>query len=209
MTRFVTTLAGLVMALAPLASAQAVPPPTWPNGPDEDPRLAPPNDPGFGGQWNLWSYVPEAWQATPGFRAQEIAMGTGIHADRAWQVTTGDRRVIVAVHDSGCYFDNRDLVNKYYLNRGELAGCKPTPLASPPAGADEFDVNGDASFDIRDYWAAAGTEAAALADWDENENGMIDPQDLIRKCSDGVDSDGNGYIDDISGWDFYQDDNDP
>ncbi len=198
-------LAGALL-VAPLLVAPAAQ--AWPNGPDEDPRLDPPNDPGFAGQWNLWSYVPEEWTQTPGFRTEEIAMGTGISADRAWQVTTGDRRVIVAVLDSGAYWDNRDLVNKYYLNRGELAACKPTPLATPPEGADDFDVDGSGWFDIRDYYAAAGSEADALAEWDVNGNGMLDPQDLIQKCSDGVDDDGNGYVDDISGWDFFQGDND-
>jgi hypothetical protein len=178
----------------------------WPNGPEEDPRLAPPNDPGFAGQWNLWSHYPEAW--LPNIEhASERAIGPGIHADRAWQITTGDRRVLVAVHDSGAYWDNRDLVNKYYLNPAELDGCKPAPLQTPPENSTEFDVDGSGWFDIRDYYAAS-TESAMLATWDENGNGMLDPQDLLLKCSDGVDDDGNGYIDDISGWDFFQDDND-
>ena len=47
-----------------------------------------------------------------------------------------------------------------------------------------------------------------LAEWDLNDNGVLDPQDLIRKCSDDADDDGNGYIDDVSGWDFFLDDND-
>ena len=172
---------------------------SWPNGPEEDPRLDKPNDPGFNGQWNLWSHFPESW--LPNIEhASERAIGPGIHADRAWQVTTGDRRVIIAVHDSGAYWDNHDLVNKWYLNAGELGNCKPGD------GAD-FDANASGWFDIRDYYAGT-TEEAKLAEWDENNNGMIDPQDLILKCSDGVDDDGNGYTDDISGWDFFQDDND-
>ena len=44
-----------------------------------------------------------------------------------------------------------------------------------------------------------------------NNNGRIDPQDLILNdtYADGVDDDANGYIDDISGWDFFYNDNDP
>lgn len=202
--RLLPTLSAFVLLswLPGLAtSAQA-----WPNGPDEDPRDDKPNDPGFGGQWNLWSHFPEAW--LPNIQSElERSMGPGIHADRAWQVTTGDRRVIVAVHDSGVYWDNRDLVNKYYLNRGELGNCKPAALAQPPVGADDFDVDGSGWFDIRDYYAGVA-ENDRLAEWDANGNGMLDPQDLIIKCSDGGDADGNGYIDDISGWDFFMDDND-
>ena len=205
MRRILLAAPALVLALALAAPALG-----WPNGPDEDPRLDPPNDPGFGGQWNLWSYVPEEWASFPGFREEELAMGTGIHADRAWQVTTGDRRVLIAVLDSGAYWDNKDLVNKYYLNRGELGGCKPAPVAGSAPGSDEFDVDGSGWFDIRDYYAAAGGEQAQIAasDLDQNANGMLDPQDLLIKCSDGVDDDGNGYVDDISGWDFFADDND-
>lgn len=180
----------------------------WPGLPGTDPQLDKPNDPGYGGQWNLWSHIPADWSDNEGFRQEEIAMGSGIAADKAWQITPGDRRVLVAVLDSGVYWDNPDLVNKYYLNRGELAHCKPISLVSPPSGADEFDVDGSGWFDVLDYYLAYPTKEAALEAWDTNGNGMIDPQDLIQKCSDGTDGDGNGYVDDISGWDFFGDDND-
>ena len=38
---------------------------------------------------------------------------------------------------------------------------------------------------------------------------ILDPSDLIGTFSDGTDADGNGYVDDIAGWDFFGDDNDP
>ena len=38
---------------------------------------------------------------------------------------------------------------------------------------------------------------------------MFEPQDLLIAFSDGTDADGNGYTDDIVGWDFVDDDNDP
>ena len=44
---------------------------------------------------------------------------------------------------------------------------------------------------------------------DRNGNGYKDPEDLIATFSDGIDHDGNGYVDDISGWDFYDHQNDP
>ena len=44
---------------------------------------------------------------------------------------------------------------------------------------------------------------------DRNNNGVLDAGDLILNFSDGVDDDDNGYVDDISGWDFMKDDNDP
>src|SRR6185503_600855 len=55
-----------------------------------------------------------------------------------------------------------------------------------------------------------------VADWaddarvgDRNANGLLDPQDLIRAFSDGTDGDADGYVDDIAGWNFVDDDNDP
>ena len=49
----------------------------WPNGPDEDPALAKPNDPGYGGQWNLWSAYPADWLPNI-VDAHEREMGPGI-----------------------------------------------------------------------------------------------------------------------------------
>jgi hypothetical protein len=39
---------------------------------------------------------------------------------------------------------------------------------------------------------------------DLNQNSIVDEEDF-----NGVDDDGNGYIDDMRGWDFYENDNDP
>jgi hypothetical protein len=38
---------------------------------------------------------------------------------------------------------------------------------------------------------------------------VLTPEDLIIAFSDGTDADGNGFVDDIAGWDFLDDDNDP
>jgi hypothetical protein len=176
----------------------------WPNGPEEDPQLAPPNDPGFDGQWNLWSFIPQEWiDANPGISQWEIDNGTGIHADRAWQRTIGDRSVIVAVLDSGIRWDSSDLLGKHYLNKAELEEYKP---AKADASEDDWDVNGDGVFNVYDYLHA---DEAFGDDKDLNENGVFDPGDLIALASDGVDADENGFIDDISGWDFMWNDNDP
>ncbi|MBT9561161.1 MAG: S8 family serine peptidase, partial [Myxococcales bacterium] len=201
-----------------LAGAASAANPEWPNGVNDDPRLEYPDDPSFinvdangkvtGGEWNFWSFVPDEWADNKNFRQAEVALGTGIHADRAWQRTIGDRRVVVAVLDSGIEWDQPDLQMKHYLSRSELKGCLPAPLDVPPDDADAYDVNGDGIFNIADYLAkdpAFGPARDALG----NQNGLLDPGDLIRTCSDGVDDDENGFTDDISGWDAYRGDNDP
>jgi hypothetical protein len=164
--------------------------PNWPNDPDEDPREQLPDDPGFTGRWFLHSYIPDECLDT--IRPEEIPLGAGIHADRAWQVTLGSPNVVIAVTDSGVYWSDRDLRNKMFLNRGEL------PL---PEGSEVYDANGDGAFDMRDYDADSRVV-------DVNANGITDAGDLILLFSDGLDTDANGYPDDICGWDFFRHDND-
>jgi hypothetical protein len=135
---------------------------------------------------------------------QELFGVKGASVDLAWQITTGRPDVVIAVLDSGINWQNRlpDLVNKFYLHRPEL----PLPEGSQNA-RDPWDRNHDGVFNIRDYLATGGHAADSRVS-DQNGNGVIDPEDLIFLFSDGVDDDGNGYIDDISGWDFFEDDND-
>ncbi|MCI0748813.1 MAG: S8 family serine peptidase, partial [Verrucomicrobia subdivision 3 bacterium] len=89
-----------------------------------------PNDPGFLEQWGL----------------------AKIHATNAWEVSTGDSNIVVAIIDSGINYDHEDLAAHMWRNPGEI-----------PAN--------------------------------------------------GVDDDGNGYVDDVYGTDladdFYGNDTDP
>ncbi len=136
---------------------------------------------------------------------QELLGVKGASVDLAWQTTTGRPDVLIAVLDSGIRWQDPqpDLVNKFYLNRGEL----PVPQRSDNA-EDPYDRNGDGFFNIADYLASGELEADDRVS-DRNSNGIIDPEDLIFIFSDGRDDDSNGYVDDISGWDFFEDDNNP
>jgi hypothetical protein len=110
------------------------------------------------------------------------------------------------------YWDNDDLVNKYYLNRGELP---PPAVACRGPGfkeADPWDADGDGIFNTLDYATENGNAVPKTPCDpkvpDANKNGMMDPQDLLLTFTDGKDDDNNGYFDDISGWDFFRNDND-
>ena len=184
--------AAVVLALCGLAAAAN---PNWPNGPNDNPQLEPPDDPNFPNQWNLFSYIPE--QCLPTIRQAEIALGSGVSADRAWQVTTGSPKVVIAILDSGVYFEDPDLVNKYYLNKGEL----PQPMNGDQL-CPNWDCNGSGVFNVQQY-------ANDPRVFDANGNGILDPGDLILIFSDGIDNDHNGYIDDICGWDFFRNTNYP
>ncbi len=162
-------------------------PPTVP--PDLDPN-----------NFRFSSLVDPAVPAT----AQELYGVRGPSVDKAWQVTTGRPDVVLAILDSGIDWSNvgamGDLAAKVHLNAAEL----PVPEGSTTG----YDRNGDGVFNVRDY-LADGTHAQDSRVSDQNGNGLIDPEDLIFIFSDGVDADGNGYVDDIGGWDFFEDDNDP
>ena len=71
-----------------------------------------------------------------------------MHADEAWKVTPGDKKVVVAVIDTGVDYTHEDLQGNIWHNPGEIP-------------------------------------------------------------NDGIDNDGNGFVDDVIGWDFADNDNKP
>ncbi|RIL04993.1 MAG: hypothetical protein DCC71_11965 [Proteobacteria bacterium] len=127
-----------------------------------------------------------------GGEAWKYAPGSGMDIVGAWEWTTGRPDVAGAVLDSGIRWqDDRDLARKVFLNRGEL------PV---PDGCATHDCDGNGLVSVDDFADACAADA--------NASGFCDGQDLIRFYSDGVDDDGNGYVDDIAGWDFLENDND-
>ena len=218
----------LVAAAATLASdaSAAWPPPESATPADLKDPANWPNDPGYGfragthpnsgdsGQWNFFSFLPDRSGGTQPVRAGETASGMSI--DMAWRYTTGDSRVKIAVLDSGIKWDEDDLLEKAFINTGELANHKPQHGDGSACGGTGdlagYDCNDDGVLTISDYKDTPSLTPAAAAGHplgDRNNNGKLDAGDLILNYSDGIDDDGNGYVDDISGWDFMKDDNDP
>ena len=71
--------------------------------------------------------------------------------------------------------------------------------------ASTHDANGDGAFNVDDY----ANDSRVNPTGGTGIPGALDGQDLIRAFSNGTDGDGNAYVDDIAGWDFFDDDNDP
>ena len=133
---------------------------------------------------------------------QELMGVRGPGTNLAWEVTTGRPDTVIAVTDSGIRWDEprADLMNKFYLNRGELP--EPTgPDGTTTPGV--YDVNADGVFNVADYADDPRVDGTLSG------SPMLDPGDLIRAFGDQIDNDANGYPDDISGWDFFEGDNDP
>ncbi len=125
---------------------------------------------------------------------------SGVRADTAWKYSTGDPDTIVAVLDTGIEWQDSELVSKVHLNQGEL----PTPRNG--AAACPYDCNGDGAVNVNDY---ANDPRVAITAGDEEADALLDASDLIATFSNHDDADGNGFVDDIAGWDFFDDDNDP
>ncbi len=83
--------------------------------------------------------------------------------EAAWNISTGDESIILAIIDSGTDWFHEDLDGNIWVNPGE-------------------DLDGD---------GAVGDFGSPANGGDEN----------------GIDDDGNGYIDDLMDWDFDMDDN--
>jgi len=131
--------------------------------------------------------------------------GAPVHT--AFNVTTGRPDVTIAVLDSGIEWNNpgeiNDLRNKVRLNTGEL----PKPEHADGSECAGYDCNGDGVVDVDDY---ASDPRVNLNDPRRmGPPGVLTPQDLLIAFSDGTDADHNGFVDDIAGWDFVDNDNDP
>jgi hypothetical protein len=154
-------------------------------------------------EWWLISGVPEQARAT--VREEELSVGSGCHADEAWRTTPGRWDVMVAVLDSGISWDRDDLVYKIFVNSGEL----PLPQDAEGVEADSYDLDGNGLVNLADW--ADDPRLRVDAGRDDADD-MLDPSDLLGTAWgedwDGVDNDGNGYTDDIAGWDFMAHDND-
>jgi FG-GAP-like repeat/Subtilase family len=160
----------------------------------------------------------------------------GSWVDKAWNIETGDPSVVIAIIDTGIRWENVDksLVNRFYINKGEVRDFPPlktdVDFSSPQWG----DVNGDAAFNSGDYQYVVESYiydkyTKGLTD-DELRNeypdymiklaedaqsrpgkykDVLDLQKLIKRFSNGEDNDHNGFVDDICGWNFFEDNNDP
>src|SRR5438876_8375790 len=217
-------LGALTTALVVADSRMFPGPPT-----DTDPRANTPNDPDFDKaepddpdmdcmpgacnvfdeQHRLFGFAPNqsrttAFYGDPGNPHVGQPQVSGVSADLAWKLSIGEQTTDVAICDTGIQWDREELRRRIRLNTGELpvpcgptAGQKGRPLA-------EYDCDGDGIFTPDDYAGIVPPNAGAHGD-----PSKLDAEDLIAFFSDGTDDDGNGFVDDIAGWDFFDDDNNP
>jgi hypothetical protein len=179
-----------------------------------------PND--YTGDGNEWKFAATAESGSPyASEPRELFGVRGAHivdpnasVDTAWQTTVGRPDVAIAVLDSGIKWNERDTMSdlrkKVRLNKGELPAPNHDGPALESANCASYgsgnDQNGDGAFNVVDYLCdsrVSTSEPNAVGPAD-----LLDPQDLIIAFENGTDEDGNGFTDDIAGWDFLDNDND-
>ena len=185
-----------------------------PNDPDYAPaELAPGTGLSFNSEeWYLFDCLP---QSAP--KATDPEGSSGMFFNEAWaKYGMGRSDLIVAYIEGGINWRQTvtaDLRRKAYLNCGELPAperADGSTVAGNSPGCLEpnnlYDLDGDGVLTPDDY---ANDPRVAQPFIHQATAGGITSEDLIVAFSDGVDNDHNGYVDDISGWNFHRDTNDP
>jgi subtilisin family serine protease len=125
------------------------------------------------------------------------AFGSG--AAEAWAAgRLGTMKTVVGVVDTGMDYRHIDLYRNVFLNQGEIPAALKAVL---------LDTDKDGLITFRDLNDARNAPYVS----DLNRNGRVDAADLLTdsRWENGRDEDGNGYKDDLVGWDFVNNDNDP
>ena len=145
---------------------------------------------------NLDPLYPYQW-GLHNIAQSEGTWDADIDVPAAWAMGTGDTSLVVAVIDTGVDYTDQDLYLNIWINQGEIPANIATSLT---------DTDGDGLITYRDLNDPANAQYVS----DLNETGYIDAGDLLAdpRWADGTDTDGNGYVDDVSGYDFMADVND-
>ena len=180
-----------------------------PNDPGYDPAELDDEDGGtatnlYDERFDLFGFPSSQTRATTLYRQGPNALNgmvSGFNAAGAWKITRGRPDVGIAVMDTGIKWDKESVRLQIRLNKEEL----PLPKDSGGTDCAQYDCNGDGAFNVADFTNDPRVSHTA----GPHGSAQVDGEDLIFAFSNTDDGDGNGYIDDIAGWDFFDNDNNP
>lgn len=194
-----------VVAAAPVSAAPCTTGVFGPSDPGYAPSERAPQDPqeSFNTeQWYLYDCIPQSAPA-----AVDDTGSAGMRVNQAWKdYGYGSDRVLVAYMEGGINWRRADtapeLRKRSWLNTREL----PRPRRADGTTAASYDLDGNGVVDVDDWKDDPRVRRPLLH---ASTAGGITPEDLIVAFSDHTDADHNGYVDDIAGWNFHRDTNDP
>jgi hypothetical protein len=147
-----------------------------------------------------------------------LPMVAGFNASGAWKAERGRSDVVIAILDTGVNWGATGLRLQIHLNTGEL----PYPELADGSSCGRYDCNGDGVVNVADY--ANDPRVSLSYPGRTGPSGLITAQDLIHAfgdceisahlvvgCTAGQhwDNDHNGFANDIAGWNFFDNNNDP
>ena len=149
------------------------------------------NDPGIlnGNSWGMYGDQSIGGLVNP----------YGSQATEAWNANhLGSKSTVVGIIDTGIDYTHPDLYLNVWVNQKEISTALKTAL---------IDTDGDK---VISFWDLNNIANSANVS-DKNLNGYIDAADLLadKRWTDGIDNDANGFKDDLFGWDFVNNDNNP
>jgi serine protease len=157
-----------------------------------------PNDPLFSQQWALHNTGQNGGKA-----------GDDIHAEQAWNVTTGNPNIVVAVLDTGVDYNDADLADNIWINQADIPNYWYTK-SSPTSGYNKIVYKWEikTAQPGRITFADLNNPVNKGLVWDNNGDGRIDAGDLLRYTNQGG-WEQPGKTNDLFGWNYVSNNNNP
>jgi subtilisin family serine protease len=154
------------------------------------------NDPLYQEQWHL-NNTGQGFTGSPQYEAGIAGNDIGFESILTDDTSNSGQDTVTGVVDSGIDYNHPDIENNIWINNGELT----TEII------DLYDTNSDNEIESKEILLYFRNQ-----NLDINNDSAINFSDILNIDSpimDEIDNDNNGFVDDLIGWDFGENDNDP
>lgn len=156
-----------------------------------------------GSTYPLRTYEPLLTPNDP--HAQQSWTNT-IKLPLAWDISTGDEDVVIAIIDTGFALGHEEFTDRWYKNSGEYGS---TTLENPSVlNCTDQGMSLDQSCNLvdDDLDMIVDNESGVTSYENPSKLNCTDQGIPVDKSCNNIDDDNNGYVDDVTGWDFINQD---